>query len=173
MYYYYTDLHEMKVNYKIIKIDDSNRERANEILKEEWESTDIIIRGKVIDGTKLNGFIAKKENEEIIGLITYLIWENNECEIVSLNSNISKKGIGTKLIEKVKQVAKENGCKVVKLVTTNDNVNAIYFYQKRGFSISNIYIDAIKETRKLKPQIPKYAENGIEIKDEIEMRMKV
>lgn len=170
MYYYYIDLQKLKENYEIIEINESNREKVNEILIEEWESTNIIVRGQVIDGTKLQGFIAQDKNKEIIGLITYLIWENNECEIISLNSNIPKKGIGTKLIEKVRAVANEKGCKTMKLITTNDNTNALYFYQKRGFIISNIYFNAMAESRKLKPEIPKYAENGIEIKDEIELR---
>lgn len=63
----------------------------------------IIIRGKVIDGTKLDGFIALKNNK-IVGLITYMI-EANECEICSLNSFIENKGIGTALINKVKEYA--------------------------------------------------------------------
>ena len=58
--------------YEIVKLEEKDREKVNAILINEWEATDIIIRGKVIDGTKLDGFIALKNNE-IIGLITFLI----------------------------------------------------------------------------------------------------
>ena len=158
-------------NYKIVEITDKFRGLVNEILKEEWESTNIIIRGQVIDGNKLDGFIYLDEKNEIKGVITYLIYQNNEIEIVSLNSFMQNIGIGTKLIDKVKQIAKEKSCKVIKLVTTNDNVNALKFYQKRGFYISNVYLNAVEKSRKLKPQIPLYADNGIMIRDEIELIM--
>jgi ribosomal protein S18 acetylase RimI-like enzyme len=37
----------------------------------------------------------------------------------------------------------------------NENIKAIRFYQKRGFHISNIYINAMEGARKIKPEIPK------------------
>lgn len=159
-----------KFNYEIIKLSEDNREKVNNILINEWEATDIIIRGKVIDGTKLDGFVAVKDNE-IIGLITYMI-ENNECEICSLNSFIENKGVGTNLINKVKEYAKENNCTRLKLITTNDNIRGLEFYQRRGFVFSNIYINAIENSRKIKPQIPMFADNGLPIRDEIEFEMK-
>lgn len=114
--------------YDIVKLTENIRDKVNKILMEEWEATDIIIRGKIIDGTKLDGFVALKDNE-IIGLITYMI-ENNECEICSLNSFVENKGIGTALINKVKEYSKENNCIRLKLITTNDNIRGIEFYQR-------------------------------------------
>lgn len=157
-------------DYEIVTLEEKDRENVNKILINEWEATDIIIRGKVIDGTKLDGFIALR-NDEIIGLITYMI-ESNECEICSLNSFIENKGIGTALINKVKEYAKKNNCTRVKLVTTNDNIRGLEFYQKRGFTFSNLFKNSIEEySRKLKPQIPLYADNGLPIRDEIELEM--
>lgn len=159
------------MDYMIEEITDENRQHVNEILKREWEATDIIVRGKIIDGTKLDGFLAVRENI-IIGLITYMI-ENNECEIVSLNSFEENKGIATRLINTVKELAINEHCTRLKLITTNDNIRAIEFYQKRGFVLSNIYINAIENARKLKPAIPLYANNGLPIRDEIEFEMKL
>ncbi len=159
------------MEYNIEEITDKNRQEVNNILINEWESTNIVIRGKIIDGTKLNGFTAIKNNK-IIGLITYMI-ENNECEIVSLKSFEENKGIATKLIETVKQLAIENNCTRLKLITNNYNIRGIEFYQKKGFVFSNIYINAIENARKLKPEIPMYADNGLPIRDEIEFEMKL
>ena len=159
------------MEYNIEEITEKNRQKINDILIHEWESTDIIIRGKIIDGTKLDGFIAEKDNE-IIGLITYLI-DNNECEIVSLNSFEENKGIATKLINIVKELAIKKNCTRLKLITTNDNIRGIEFYQKRGFVIANIYINAIENSRKLKPEIPLFADNGLPIRDEIEFEIKL
>ena len=158
-----------KLEYDIIPITEKIREEVNQILIEEWEATNIIIRGKIVDGTKLDGFVAIKDNK-IIGLITYMI-ENKECEICSLNSFIENKGIGTSLINKVKECAKENYCTKIKLITTNDNIRGLEFYQRRGFILSNIYINAIENSRRIKPQIPLFAENGLPIRDEIEFEL--
>ena len=147
-----------KIDYIIKVIDDRLRKDTNEILVNEWGATDIIIRGKVIDGTKLDGFVALKDNK-IIGLLTYMI-ENSECEICSLNSFIENKGIATALINKVKEIAKQKNCTRLKVVTLNYNIRAIEFYQRKGFVFSNIYINSIENSRKIKPQIPLYAENG-------------
>lgn len=157
------------MEYEIIRITESNRNEVNQILINEWEATDIIIRGKIIDGTKLDGFLVIKDNK-IIGLITYII-EGNECEICSLNSFIENVGIGTNLINKVIEHAKNNNCSRVKLITTNDNIRGLEFYQKRGFIFSNLYKNAIENSRKIKPQIPLFADNGLPIRDEIEFEL--
>ncbi len=82
---------ESKINYELKSITNKNRKQVNQILVNEWETTKIIIRGKVIDGTKMPGIVAYKDNK-IVGVITYMI-EDNECEIVSLNSFIENIGI--------------------------------------------------------------------------------
>ena len=102
-------------SYDIVKLNEDMREDVNNILINEWESTDIIIRGKVVDGTKLAGFIALKDNK-IVGLITYMI-EYNECEICTLNSFIENKGIATNLINKVIEYARIEKCTRLKLIT--------------------------------------------------------
>jgi hypothetical protein len=47
------------------------------------------------------------DEKQIIGLITYIIKEN-ECEIISLDSIEEGKGFGTSLVQIVENVAKEN-----------------------------------------------------------------
>jgi ribosomal protein S18 acetylase RimI-like enzyme len=148
-------------------------QKENEVLLEiikEWGSDIIVSRGNIYKAEDLDGILVY-ENKKIIGLGLYCI-KNNECEIVLLETFVQNKGIGTKIIEKIKEIAKENNCKRIWLVTTNSNINAIKFYQKRGFNISNIYIKAMDKAREIKPEIPKINdENGIEIRDEIEFEI--
>lgn len=69
------------------------------------------------------------------------------------------------------QYAYANSCARLWLITTNDNVGALVFYQKAGFRLVAVYPDAVNQARKLKPQIPLVAENGIPIRDEIELAL--
>jgi hypothetical protein len=55
----------------------------------------------------------------------------------------------------------------MKLITTNDNLHALGFYQKRGYVLTKLYPDIVKEARKIKPEIPLVSENGIPIRDEL------
>jgi ribosomal protein S18 acetylase RimI-like enzyme len=57
------------------------------------------------------------------------------------------------------------------LLTTNDNLHALRFYQRRGFRLAALYPGALAEARKLKPSIPETGYHGIPIRDEIELEM--
>ncbi len=138
-----------------------------EILLENWASNIVVTRGISYEADLLPGFIAERNNKRV-GLLTYNI-ENDELEIITLNAVEEGKGVGTALLEKIENLAKEKDCKRIWLITTNDNVDALRFYQKRGYEIKSIHRYAIEESRKIKPQLPFVGKHGIPIRDEIEM----
>ncbi len=154
----------------IIHIDDTYRNRLNDLLREEWGSLEMVSRGRIFNIGGLPGFIALYQGE-LVGAVTFEIAKrgnHSECEITSLNSFKQNKGVGTRLIDEVVKYALSFPCQRIWLITTNDNINAIRFYQKKGFRITNIYVGAIEESRKLKPEIPRIGMNNIPIRDEIE-----
>jgi hypothetical protein len=62
------------------------------------------------------------------------------------------------------------GCRHYWVVTTNDNVDALRFYQRRGFRLTTIRCGAVDQSRRtLKPQIPVIGDYGIPLRDEIEL----
>ncbi len=125
----------------------------------------MVISSGVFHCDELDGYAAINEREEIVGLITYTI-NKQECEIISLDSLVENKGIGTSLLKKVEEKVLDT-CKLVKVITTNDNIRALAFYQKRGYRLVHIFSNAVEEARKVKPQIPLIADNGIAIRDEL------
>lgn len=151
------------------QITDENRNVINNFIVEQWFTTKMIIRGKEIDMTAVDGLFAL-EDEKIIGLITYILYDDI-MEITSLDSLCENKGIGTALLTKAVDVARKRNCKKIVLITTNDNINAIRFYQKRGFDMVCLYRNALDNSRKLKPEIPLIGENAIPLKHEIEFEM--
>jgi DNA-3-methyladenine glycosylase I len=142
---------------------------VEKLIIQHWGSPRMVIRGEVYYLADLSGFLALY-GDDICGLITYTI-EDDACEIMSLDAFQSGQGIGSLLVEAVKSMAKEKGCRKLHLVTTNDNVNALAFYQKRGFHLAELRPGAIELSRKIKPEIPLVGENGIPIRDEIELEM--
>ncbi|HHT7235485.1 MULTISPECIES: GNAT family N-acetyltransferase [Bacillus] len=151
----------------IQKITSEMKETIRGVMCENWGSSMMVSRGRAHQLEQLPGFIALK-NDRIVGIITCEVLENM-CEIVSLNSFEEGKGIGTKLVDCVLQMARENECEKVWLITTNDNMNALRFYQKRNFMMTNLYIDAVKEARKIKKEIPFIGYDNIAISHEIQL----
>lgn len=130
-----------------------------------WGSTVMVISSGTYDCTSLDGYVAILDNN-IVGVVTYII-AGKECEIISLDSTLEGKGIGTALMKKVEETAGLDGCSSMKLITTNDNLHALKFYQKRGYRMTAIYRDAVEKARKHKPEIPETGHDGIPIRDEI------
>lgn len=152
---------------KIEKITEKTRELVNNFFVQNWYSTDMSVRGKIIDGTKLDGFLLQDDNE-VIGLGTYKFY-GDVCEIVTFDSKRENIGIGTAILKLIEQVAIENNCTKMRLITTNDNLRALQFYQKRGYSLTKIYPNEMDEVRKVKPNVPIIGENGIPLRDELEL----
>lgn len=126
----------------------------------------MIVHGDVFRPEGLNGFIV----DGWVGLVTYVI-QNDECEIISLDSLQENRGIGTALIDAVVAEARTHGCRRVRVSTSNDNLRALGFYQKRGFVLAVIRRGAVNEARKLKPGIPLIGDHGIPLRDEVELEM--
>jgi ribosomal protein S18 acetylase RimI-like enzyme len=138
-------------------------------LREHWGSTIQVTRGRLHDASRLPGYVAVHDQERA-GLIAYRV-DGNDCEIVTLNSLAEGRGIGTALVQAVHEAAVEAGCKRLWLITTNDNLTALRFWQKIGFSLVRVHRNAIADSRRLKPEIPLTGEHGIPIRDEIELEM--
>ncbi|URZ04340.1 GNAT family N-acetyltransferase [Clostridium felsineum] len=156
---------------KIRKIEAEIRKEINSFIIKHWFSLKMVIRGEIVDMSKLQGLVMY-EDKNIVGLITYRSF-NNVMEIMSLDSLKENQGIGTALLDKAVNIAKKAGFYKVKLITTNDNINALRFYQKRGFDMAQIYLNAVDRARKLKPSIPMKGDFDIPIKHEIELEKNI
>jgi GNAT superfamily N-acetyltransferase len=131
-----------------------------------WGGEQMFMHGQVVRYDQVEGFVYG----DWIGLLTYVL-RGDECEITSLNSLQEGRGIGAALIDKVILEAKEQKCRRVCLITTNDNLHALGFYQKRGFELAAVHRGAVNESRKRKPSIPFIGQDGIPLRDEIELEM--
>jgi ribosomal protein S18 acetylase RimI-like enzyme len=138
------------------------------VAKKFWGSVEIVSKEhtyNILDIPTVMGTIDTKP----MGFASY-VKVGDACEIVAIYSGLENQGLGTTLIERVKEIAKKDGCHRVWLMTTNDNTHALRFYQKRGFVISAVHIDVMEEQRKRKP-IPLLGNDQIPIRDEIELSM--
>ncbi len=151
---------------KVIQTNDIDKNVITSFFRIHWGSSEMVISSGTFQCDTLDGFAVLNKDGHIIGLLTYMI-DGEECEMISLDSLEEKRGIGTKLIKELEHTVKEQGCRRIRLITTNDNLHALGFYQKRGYQLVEMYPNAVERARLIKPEIPYYGDNGIPIRDEI------
>ncbi len=145
-----------------------------------WGTTRICSLDVWHDVEQLPGFIAVRDGRggfgggegdgERLGLLTHTpLASGDGCEVVTLSSRIENSGVGTALLAAVESAARSAGCTRVFLTTTNDNLRAIGFYQKRGWRLVAVHRGAMDRAREIKPAIPRIGFNGIPMRDEIEL----
>jgi hypothetical protein len=82
-------------------------------------------------------------------------------------------GAGRALLDDAAHRAGAAGCTRAWLVTTNDNANAIRFYQRQGWELVAKHRDAVTESRRLKPEIPERGYDDIPIRHELEFERRL
>ncbi len=148
---------------------DADRAWVRRFVAERWGSEIVVARGRVLHPEEHPGFVAE-DGSEALGLVTYRI-EDGDCEIVTIDSVVEGRGVGTALLDAVTAEARRAGCRRVWLVTTNDNLNALRFYQGRGFRLVAVHPGAVVQSRRLKPEIALVGNFGIPIRDELELEL--
>ncbi|RIO09541.1 GNAT family N-acetyltransferase [Mammaliicoccus sciuri] len=142
---------------KVIHTNDINKQVLIDLFIDNWGDDEMVVSSGTYQLSDLPGFVAYDE-VEIIGVITYII-RNDQIEIISLDSFRENVGIGSQLLKKLEEISEEKDITNISVITTNDNLNALKFYQKRGYNITKVIPNAVEKVRKQKPSIPQFAEN--------------
>ena len=145
-------------------------EWIKELYTRTWSKDICVSRGKVQKVDDFTGGFVAETGGQNTGFITYTV-TGPEVEITGIVSLKEKSGVGSALVKAVIEMAKKQKLKKVCLVTTNDNLNGIGFWQKRGFKLVKVYPGSMEYVRKIKPAVPLIGENGIPLRDELELEM--
>lgn len=132
-------------------------------IEKRWGKPGVVSHGRLWVGDELVGLRAS-EDGETAGAVS---WQGEE--IVTLDSERPGRGVGTKLLDAALREMRGAGIRQARLITTNDNIDALRFHQRRGWRLAALYPNAVAESRKVKPSIPEIGAYGIPIRDEIEL----
>ena len=154
----------------IREYEESDRAWAEAYMEDEFGGAFQARRGELIDVLALRGFVAEEDGRPL-GIVTYRR-DGNECELAFIAAFERHKGIGTALLGAMLEAV--IGCDRIWLVTTNDNLDALRFYQRRGFRLVALRSGAVDDARALlKPQIGTIGEFGIPLRDELELELEL
>jgi ribosomal protein S18 acetylase RimI-like enzyme len=143
-----------------------DRQWADASLRKAWGSVFVARKDELLDASALPGFVAVFDGSPV-GLATNSV-EEDAYEIVSIHTELPGHGVGRALMSACVDEARERGCRRVWLITTNDNVRAIAFYQRFGMDLCALHRNAVERARRLKDSIPFHDAHGVPIRHELE-----
>jgi GNAT superfamily N-acetyltransferase len=144
-------------------------EWIQDVLATSWGGPLIERLGVLVDAREAAAFVAEADGAPL-GLATCLV-RPNEVEILTLDSRRERRGVGSLLLDHIASWAAGLGAHRVMLLTTNDNLDALRFYQRRGYRLVAIHRDSMAEARRIKPSIPELGRHGIPLTDELELEL--
>jgi ribosomal protein S18 acetylase RimI-like enzyme len=145
-----------------------DRPWAERLVCEHFRTPVMVSRGVLHDTCRLPGLVAVRKGARV-GLLQFHT-RAGAFEVVVLVATDRGQGIGRCLLDAAASVARGHGCRRLWLITTNDNRSAIAFYSALGWHRSAVHRGAMREARRLKPEIPEFASDGTPIEDEIEFQ---
>ena len=152
-------------------IGNGDRPALARLVRELW-GTDIVVgHGVVFTPADLPGLLAERDGKTV-GLLTYEI-DGDALEVVTIDAFPPAAGTGSALLHAAVGVARSAGCRRMWLMTTNDNLDALRFYQRRGFRLVALRPGALAASRALKPELPETGAYGIPLRDELDLEREV
>jgi GNAT superfamily N-acetyltransferase len=137
-----------------------------------WHADFVVAHGEQIRPIDLPGFVALDDGR-IVGHAGYRV-AGDSCELVAIAADPRHGGIGSILLESVVTAARDASCSRIWLTTTNDNLDALRFYQRRGFTLSALRVGVVVEARRtLKPDLPATGAYGIPMRDELDLQLEL
>ena len=151
---------------RLIRLEE--RGELDRLIVRNWGSPYVVSRGSLHRVSELPCLLAT-DGDRWLGVAAHRL-AAGACELVLLEAFERGQGTGTALLDAVVERAREAGARRLWLVTTNDNVDALRFYQRRGMRLVRLWPDAVTQARGLpKPEIPLTGDHGIPIRDELEL----
>ncbi len=159
-----TDLWRRRVEQVVRQLAAPDRPWLAAVLGDRW-GLPVLSTSGAHDPSQLSGLVAEEEGERS-GLLTYRL-DGTGLEVVTLDSLVPRRGVGSALLAAAIDLARRHGVRLW-LTTTNDNLDALGFYQRRGLDIVALHRGFAHEVRRRKPRAPD-AVGGIGVRHAIEL----
>ncbi|MEU7797109.1 GNAT family N-acetyltransferase [Micromonospora tulbaghiae] len=147
---------------------DGDRTALTALHEREWGGPIVVVHDTRYDLRDLPALVAVDGDGAFAGALVYRV-DADGLEVVSLAASTPGTGAGSALLAAAEEVAVAAGADRIWLVTTNDNLGALRFYQRRGLRIVAVDAGAVDRARAVKPTIPHVGADGIPLHDELRL----
>jgi ribosomal protein S18 acetylase RimI-like enzyme len=151
----------------------ADRTAVDAIHEREWGGPYVVAHDTRYDLRSLPTLVAVDEADATV--LGALVWraDGEGLEVVSIAATVPGRGVGRALLRAAMALAREQRAARVWLITTNDNLRALRFYQLNGMRIVGVDPGAVDRARAIKPTIPTVGENGIALHDELLLEVRL
>jgi ribosomal protein S18 acetylase RimI-like enzyme len=153
-------------DWTIVSASAVDERRLRAYLLKAWGDETVAAHGELLRPSEHPGCLALAEGG-IVGHAAYRI-DGDVGYLVAIDSRLPRLGIGSALLAAAEGETRQAGCRRMTLETTNDNLDALRFYQRRGYRIVAVRPGAVEEARRmLKPTIQGIGSYAIPMRDEL------
>jgi len=135
-----------------------------------FHHTDLITYGRIYEIGDCSNLVAERDGQ-LVGLLSYT-HQDDVCLVVAfaVAGGEQGRGVGARLQGWLEGECRGRGVEKMILSTTNDNLPALYFYQRHGFRISEVLPDAVRQAlREILGVEEPDGFGGIPVRDEIRL----
>ncbi len=149
--------------------DDADRAVARALFEQDFGRTKVVAFGEVMDIDAMPALVAIVY-QDISGALAYRLL-GGALHIVALATDPmwQRSGVGGHLVAEAELLARRLGLAQLVVATTNDNLPALYFYQRRGYRLTDLVPKSVIEHTG--QEQPGFA--GIPVRDEIRLEKRL
>jgi GNAT superfamily N-acetyltransferase len=148
---------------------DEEAEEVADMCRYFWDETEIFCFNQTFEIGECNNLLALAEGE-IAGL---LAWKKAEEDLIMVVLNVypefQGQGIGRMLVREAMELGRKQGCKLMKVATTNDDLPTLAVYQKMGFQLHKLVAGGVAKHH----DGEMIGFSGIPIRDEVQLVRKL
>jgi GNAT superfamily N-acetyltransferase len=122
---------------------DSDREAARALFHRDFGRTKIVAFGEIMDLDQMPALVAIMHAEPSGALAYRLLGDALHIVALATDPMWQRSGVGAYLVAEAELLARRLGLGRLVISTTNDNLPALYFYQRRGYRLSAIVADSV------------------------------
>jgi GNAT superfamily N-acetyltransferase len=148
---------------------DADREAARELIHRDFGRTKIVAFGQLMDIDQMPSLVAVMHQEPSGALVYRLLGDALHIVALATDPMWQRSGVGGYLVAEAELLARRLNLRRLVVSTTNDNLPAMYFYQRRGYRMTAFVPESVMmHTRQ---EIAGFA--GIPVRDEIRLEKRL
>src|SRR4051794_9040142 len=122
---------------------DADRAAARSMFDRDFGRTRIVAFGEVVDIDQMPALVAVMHREPSGALAYRLLGDALHIVALATDPMWQRSGVGGYLVAEAELLAHRLSLARVVVATTNDNLPALYFYQRRGYRLTALVADSI------------------------------
>jgi GNAT superfamily N-acetyltransferase len=148
---------------------DADRPMVRDLLKRDFGRTQIVAFGDVMDVDQMPMLVAVAAADPSGALVYRQLGDALHIVALATDPMWQRSGVGGNLVAEAELLARRLSLSKLVVATTNDNLPALYFYQRRGYRLTDLVVNNI--AAHTKKEVPGFA--GIPVRDEVRLEKRI